>query len=367
MLIFYYKIFNIMTKDYYKILGVDKNFTEDDLKKQYKKMCLEYHPDRQAGKSADEKKKAEENFKDVQEAYECLSDVNKRAHYDRYGSMDNYGQGWSGGADMFSHFSSFFDDFDLGGFGSFFGGGGRPHQQQRGPEPGQSLRIQVGVNIKDILDGGEKTFKYSRNVRCSSCNGTGGTGVDTCPHCHGTGMITTTQRSGFGIIQNTRPCNHCGGSGKIIKNKCSKCNGEGLVKQENVITVNIPKGCYNGQTIIVNGAGSDSQTQGAPSGDLQVILIHQYDKNKYMVHGKTIYEKIDTPYYDAILGKEMKLIVPNGRKIDLTLKPCTQDEDNVYGDVINGYEYRYIINVTTPNKIDKEERKLLEKIRKEHK
>lgn len=357
-----------MAKDYYKILGVDKNFTEDELKKQYRKMCLKYHPDRQAGKSDDEKKKAEENFKDVQEAYECLSDANKRAHYDQYGSMDNYGQGWSGGADMFSHFSSFFDDFDFGGFDSFFGGGGRHHQQQpRGPEPGQSLRIQVGVGIKDILDGGEKTFKYSRNVRCTSCNGTGGTGVDTCPHCHGTGMITEVHRTGFGMVQNSRPCQYCGATGKIIKNKCKKCNGEGLIKKENTITINIPKGCKNGQTVIVNGGGCESKSAGAPSGDLQVILIHQYDKNKYLVQGKTIYEKIDVPYYDAILGKEMKLTTPNGKKINFTLKQCTQDEDNVYGDTINGYEYRYIINVTMPSNINKEERKLLEKIRKEHK
>lgn len=356
-----------MKKDYYKILGVEKNFTEDQLKKAYKKMCLKYHPDRQAGKSDDEKKKAEEDFKDVQEAYECLSDANKKAHYDRYGNMDNYGQGWSGGADMFSHFSSFFDDFDFGGFGNFFGGGGQRHQQQRGPEPGQSLRIQVGVGIKEILDGGEKTFKYSRNVRCTDCNGTGGSGVDTCPHCHGTGMVTTVQQSGFGIIQQSRPCNHCGGSGKIIKNKCNTCHGEGLVKKENTVTVNIPKGCKNGQTVIVNGGGCESKSAGAPCGDLQVILIHQYDTNKYLVQGKTIYEKIDVPYYDAILGKEMKLTAPNGRKIDLTLTPCTQDEDNIYGDMINGYEYRYIINIIMPESINKEERKLLEKIRKEHK
>ena len=356
-----------MAKDYYKILGVEKNFTEDQLKKAYKKMCLKYHPDRQAGKSDAEKKKAEEDFKDVQEAYECLSDANKKAHYDRYGSMDNYGQGWSGGADMFSHFSSFFDDFDFGEFGNFFGGGGQRRQQQRGPEPGQSLRIQVGVGIKEILDGGEKTFKYSRNVRCADCNGTGGTGVDTCPHCHGTGMITTVQQSGFGIIQQSRPCNHCGGSGKIIRNKCNTCHGEGLVKKEHTVTVNIPKGCKNGQTVIVNGGGCESKSAGAPCGDLQVILIHQYDTNKYLVQGKTIYEKIDVPYYDAILGKEMKLTAPNGRKIDLTLTPCTQDEDNIYGDMINGYEYRYIINIIMPESINKEERKLLEKIRKEHK
>ena len=356
-----------MKKDYYKILGVDKNFTEDELKKQYRKMCLKYHPDRQAGKSDDEKKKAEENFKDVQEAYECLSDANKRAHYDQYGSMDNYGQGWSGGADMFSHFSSFFDDFDFGGFDSFFGGGRHHQQQPRGPEPGQSLRIQVGIGIKDILDGGEKTFKYTRNVRCASCNGTGGTGVDTCPHCHGTGMITEVHRTGFGMVQNSRPCQYCGATGKIIKNKCKKCNGEGLVKKENTITINIPKGCKNGQTVIVNGGGCESKSAGAPSGDLQVILIHQYDKNKYLVQGKTIYEKIDVTSYDAILGKEMKLTTPNGKTINFTLKQCTQDEDNVYGDMINGYEYRYIINVTMPSNINKEERKSLEKIRKEHK
>lgn len=356
-----------MTKDYYKILGVDKNFTEDDLKKQYKKMCLKYHPDRQAGKSDEEKKKAEENFKDVQEAYECLSDANKRAHYDRYGSMDNYGQGWSGGADMFSHFSSFFDDFDLGGFGNFFGGGGRPRQQQqRGPEPGQSLRIQVGIGIKEILDGGSKTFKYNRNVRCTDCNGTGGTGVETCPHCHGTGMITEIHRTGFGMVQNSHPCNHCDATGKIIKNKCKKCHGEGLISKENSVTINIPKGCQNGHTLVISGAGCESKTPGAPSGDLQVILLHQYDKNKYLVQGRTIYEKLDVPYYDAIIGKEMKTTIPNGKVINLKLKECTQNEANIYGATINGYEYRYIINVIMPTSINKEERKLLEKIRKEH-
>lgn len=354
-----------MAKDYYKILGVNKNFTEDDLKKQYKKMCLKYHPDRQAGKSDDEKKKAEENFKDVQEAYECLSDANKRAHYDRYGSMDNYGQGWSGGADMFSQFGSFFDDFDFPGFGGMFGGQ-RQQQRQRGPEPGQSLRIQVGINIKEILDGGEKKLKYTRNVRCSSCGGSGGTGVETCPHCHGTGMITTTQRTGFGIVQNSRPCNYCGGTGQTIKNRCHKCNGEGFVKQETTVTINIPRGCKNGQTTIISGGGSDSKTSGAPSGDLQVIFLHQYDKNKYLVQGNIIYEKIEIPYYDAILGKTMNLTAPNGHKIDLVIKPCTQDEDNLYGDTIHGYEYRYIIAVTLPKKTSRKERELLEKIRKEN-
>ena len=153
----------------------------------------------------------------------------------------------------------------------------------------------------------------------------------------------------------------------MARRKCKKCNGEGLVKKENTITINIPKGCKNGQTVIVNGGGCESKSTAAPSGDLQVILIHQYDKNKYLVQGKTIYEKIDVPYYDAILGKEMKLTTPNGKTINFTLKPCTQDEDNVYRDTINGYEYRYIINVTMPSNINKEERKSLEKIRKEGK
>lgn len=357
-------------KDYYKILDVDKNFTEDQLKKNYKKLCLKYHPDRLAGKSEEEKKAAEEKFKDIQEAYECLSDADKRAHYDRFGSMDNYGQGWSAGADMFSHFSSFFDDFDFPGFGNMFGGMGGHHQYNqynRGPEPGQNLRIQIGINLKEILDGGEKTIKYTRNVRCNTCGGSGGTGVETCPHCHGTGMITTTQRSGFGIIQNTRPCNYCNGTGKIIKNKCKACNGEGLVKHENTIKVKIPRGCKNGQTTVISGAGCESKTSGVPSGDLQVIFLHQYDNNRYLVQGNIIYEKIEIPYYDAILGKQLHLTIPNGHKIDLTIKPYTQNEDNVYGDTVNGYEYRYIVIVSMPKKINNEEKKLLEKIRKEHK
>lgn len=352
-----------MKKDYYNILGVDKNFNEEQLKKAYKKQCLKYHPDRQSSKSDDERKKAEEMFKDVQEAYECLSDSDKRAHYDRFGTMDNYGQGWSGGADMFSHFSSFFDDFNFGdGFGSFFNRGGR--QSKRGPEPGANLRIQVGVSLKELLDGGEKKFKYNRNVRCDSCHGTGGTGVETCPHCHGTGMITTTQRSGFGIIQNSRPCNHCNGTGQIIKNRCSKCHGEGLISKENVITVNIPQGCQNGYSVNISGAGCESKDSGGMTGDLQVIFIHNYDKNRFAIQGRTIYERIDIPYFDAILGCEKQLKTPNDRTIRLRLKECSQDGDNIYGDTINGFEYRYIISVSLPKNTSKKEREHLEKIRK---
>ena len=353
-----------MNKDYYSILEVGKDYTEEQLKKNYKRLCLKYHPDRQAGKSEEEKKQCEEKFKDVQEAYECLSDPNKRAHYDRFGSMEGYGQGWSAGADMFEQFGSFFEDFNIPGFDNFFG-----HRKQRntyrGPIPGETLRMQVGVSIKEILDGGEKTLKYSRKVRCSSCNGTGGEDIDTCPYCHGTGMITTQQRSGWGIVQHSRPCNYCGGTGQTVKHKCNKCNGEGFVTDESTVTIHVPKGCKNGELVELSGKGNESKEKGAPNGDLQIILLHQYDQEKYLVQGNIIYEKLDVPYYDAILGKELELKTPNDKTIKLKLHAGTQDEDNVYGGNVNGYEYRYIISVTTPKTVNKSERKLLEKIRNE--
>lgn len=349
-----------MKKDYYSILNVGKSFTEDELKKNYKKLCLKYHPDRQAGKSDAEKKECEEKFKDIQEAYECLSDPNKRAHYDQFGTMDGYGQGWSAGADMFEHFSSFFEDFP--GFGNMFGGF-RNQQHNSGPEPGQNMRMQVGIDIEEILNGGEKTIKYDREIRCKECHGTGGKGVEKCSHCNGTGMITTVQKSGFGIIQHSRPCNYCGGTGKTIKHKCDKCNGDGLISQSNEVKITIPKGCRNGHTIVIQGAGCESKNEGAPNGDLQIILLHQYDTNKYLVQGNTIYEKLDIPYYTAILGKEMHLSLPNGKKIKLNIKQGTQDEANLYGTNVNGYDYRYIINVTTPEKPTKKELEILDKVR----
>ena len=354
-------------KDYYKILEVDKNFTEDQLKKNYKKLCLKYHPDRLAGKSEEEKKSAEEKFKDIQEAYECLSDPDKRAHYDRFGSMDNYGQGWSAGADMFSHFSSFFDDFDLGGFGNMFGGMGghrQYNQYNRGPEPGQSLRMQISVDIKTIIEGGEKTFKFTRKVRCSQCHGEGGTGIQTCPYCHGTGMITTVRHSGFGIIQQSSPCQHCNGTGKTMQHKCGNCGGTGFESVEETVTVKIPSHVQNGYTEVLHGKGCESKDPNGITGDLQVIMLHAYDTNKYVVQGNIIYEKISIPYYDAILGTTLHLTTPNNQKINLAIPQCTQDGANIFGGRVNGFEYRYIVSVNLPKSITKDERKLLEKIRK---
>ena len=349
-----------MKKDYYKILNVNKTFSEDELKKAYKKACLKYHPDRLAGKSDKEKAEAEEKFKDVQEAYECLSDPDKKAHYDRFGSMDGYGQGWSAGADMFSHFSSFFDDFGFPGFGNMFG---NSNKTKKVVEQGANLRIQIGINISEILNGGEKEISYSRDVRCKDCHGTGGEGVETCRHCNGTGMITVVKQGGFGIISHSTPCNYCNGTGQTIKNKCKSCNGEGLVKETNIVKINIPKGCKNGHTIVITGGGCESKTEGAQNGDLQVILLHKYDTSKYLIQGNIIYEKLDVPYYKAILGETLYLSLENGKKVHLNIPAGTQDEDNLYGTTVNGYEYRYIINVTTPKSVSKKEGKLLEEIR----
>lgn len=356
-----------MAKDYYKILGVDKNFDEETLKKAYKKACLKYHPDRQAGKSDDEKKKAEENFKDVQEAYECLSDTDKRSYYDRNGSMDGYGQGWSGGADMFSHFSSFFDDFDFPGFGGMFGGNSR---QQQGPKPGQNLKITVPVNIKEIMMGGKRNFKFNRNVRCKDCNGNGGSGIETCSHCHGTGMITEIHRSGFGMIQNSRPCQYCGGTGKMVKNVCHTCNGSGFVQKQEEVEITIPVGVNNGGTTQVIGKGCEAKSSSASNGNLIIQFIYDIDENKYAVsRDGTIYEKISVPYYDCILGNTIKRTLPTGQSVDVKIPKGTNmgTQVNIKYKGIRNADYIFVVEPFMPSILNKDEQKLLEKIQKLHK
>lgn len=357
-----------MAKNYYDILNVNNNFTEDELKKAYKKACLKYHPDRLAGKSDEEKKQAEEKFKDIQEAYECLSDPQKRAHYDRFGSMDGFGQGWSGGAD-FGNFNTFFDNFDFGGFADIFGGGNRKQRQTN--KPGQSIKININVDIKDILTGSTKKYKYNRNVRCTSCGGTGGTGVDTCSYCNGTGMITTVQQSGFGIIQNSRPCTHCNGTGKVIKNKCSHCSGNGFVQQSEEIQINIPKFVPNMYTMKIQGKGCEAKSKSMPNGDLIVTFLYNYDSTRYAIDGSTgaVYERIAVSYYDCLLGATLKRTLPNGEVVTVTIPEGSDDSTQVkiknHG-LRNG-DYIFIISPFMPKTISKEEKKLLEKIRKLHK
>ena len=200
------------SKNLYDILGVSNNASEDEIKKAYKKAAIKYHPDRQGGKSDKEKQEAEEKFKEIGAAYAILSDPQKRQRYDTYGTIDEdmmAGTGFDMG-DIFRHMMG---GFMGGNFGDMFG-----RQRQSYPSEAKSIQVNIPLSIEQIFNGYSHEIEYDVDYRCKDCNGAGGTGVETCPHCHGTGMITRTQQSGFGIIQHQSPCPYCNGTGKTIKN-----------------------------------------------------------------------------------------------------------------------------------------------------
>ncbi len=260
-------------RDYYEVLGVEKSASEAEIKKAYRKLAIQYHPDKNPGD-----KEAEEKFKEAAEAYSVLSDKDKRARYDQFGH-EGMGAAGAGGFGNFSDFdlndifsSVFGHGFSgFGGFGSGFGGGG--HTQQR-KFRGSDLRVKVKLNLKDISTGVEKKFKLKKYVVCNHCHGSGAEGdggTETCPTCHGTGSVTRTQQSIFGMMQTQSVCPQCNGEGKIIKNKCKHCGGEGIVYGEEVVEVKIPAGVAEGMQLTVNGKGNAGKHNGVP-GDLLVVV-----------------------------------------------------------------------------------------------
>lgn len=355
-----------MAKDYYKILGIDKNATEDDIKKAYRKAAKEYHPDKFAGKSDFERKAAEDKFKEISEANEVLSDKDKRAKYDQFG------ENWDKVGDGFGGFSGGFGDF--GGFddimGDFFG---HRYQQPRGPQPGSTVTMNYVIDINEIFNGVNKEIEIQVDARCSTCNGTGGDS-DTCMHCGGTGVITKTQRTAFGMVTQQSPCPYCHGLGRIIKKTCSDCHGTGFVKKTRKIKLNIKPFTPNGYQMKFTGMGYESKDPKGLNGDLIIQVIYNIDNSKYVIQGNAIYEKINVPYYDCILGCTKKVTLPNHKEREITIKSLTNHGDNVIlnGEGINGGQYIYVINPELPkrsvaSKLSSEEKELLEKIKKLHK
>ena len=358
-------------KDLYEILELDKTATEQQIKANYKRLALRYHPDRQANKSDEEKKEAEEKFKSLSFAYSILSDPEKKQRYDQFGITDDQQQ-MSGGFDpseIFKHFMGgvggmFGEDDDNDPFSNFFNRGRR--QQSRGPQKGQSIRMQIPVDIEDICNGVHRDIEYNIQAKCSKCHGTGGEGVETCPHCHGTGMITETQQYGFSIIQNSHPCQYCGGTGKTIKHKCSKCNGSGYETKTVKQKVDIPAGFENGYQMMLSGKGYESK-DGGQNGDLLLEFIYQYDTSKYSIQGNNIYEIIEIPYYSCILGCNKEVTLPNKDKITIKIPEYSKDNTLVQTNRYFGHmNYCYVVRVKMPTYIRNKEKELLKQIEKEN-
>ena len=360
-----------MVKDYYKILGADKNTSPEELKKLYRKASLKWHPDRWSDKDEKSKKEAEEKFKEISEAYEVLSDPNKKAKYDQFGeNWEQMSQG-GGGFGGFDDMEEIMKHMGGGIFNDFFGH--HTSNQNRGPQPGQTVQTQYEIGIEDIFNGLNTKIEIEVNGRCKTCNGTGGE-HETCSHCHGSGMISTTQRTAFGIITQQSGCPYCHGTGKIIKKKCNDCNSTGIKKIKRNINLNIKPFTANGYIMKFTGMGYESKDPHGLNGDLLVQIVYKIDSSKYVIQGNTVYEKIKVPYYDAILGCKMKVVYPNKKEDTIDIKPLSQEGDQIVmpGKGINNGNYIFIISIDMPkrsisSKISDKEKELLEKIKKLHK
>jgi len=297
-------------RDYYEILGLDKNATDADIKKAYRKLAKKYHPDLNPGD-----KTAEAKFKEVNEAYEVLSDPKKKAQYDRFGhaGMDNNGFGGFGG------FSGGFEDFDFGGIGdifeSFFGGAGFGRSRTRnGPQKGADIKYSMEITFEEAAFGTEKEISINRMESCTTCGGSGakpGTSPTTCTHCNGTGQIQYKQSTPFGQFVNVKTCDVCHGEGKIIVNPCQTCNGRGKVRKKVNIKVRIPAGIDDGQTISLRGEG-EAGTRGGPSGDL-FILIRVKPHALFKRQGNDVVCEIPITFVQAALGAELEVPTLDGK------------------------------------------------------
>ena len=310
-------------RDYYEVLGVSKTATDDELKKAYRKLAKQYHPDLNPGD-----KEAEKKFKEANEAYEVLSDSTKRARYDQFGHAGvdpNYGAGGPG-AGGFGGFGGF-DMGDLGDiFEGFFGGGfgSSRRANPNAPRRGGDLQTSCTISFFEACKGVKREISIQRMESCPDCYGSGsepGHDAQTCPDCHGTGQVRVTQRTPLGSMTSSRPCSRCGGKGKIITNPCKKCNGNGRIRVTKKIEVSIPAGVDDGQTLAVRGQG-DSGINGGPAGDLHVTVTVRPD-TLFKRDGYDIWCEIPLTYMQAALGDELTVPTIDG-KVKYTIPEGTQ-------------------------------------------
>ena len=310
-------------RDYYEVLGVEKGASEDEIKKAYRKLAKANHPDLHPGD-----KECEERFKEINEAYEVLSDPDKRAKYDQFGhAAFDPSAGGPGGAGFggFGGFGDIFGDIFGGGFGDIFGGGfGGGQTQRSGPRRGENLRVRLNITFEEAAFGCEKEINVGRVEQCPDCKGTGcapGTTPEVCPDCKGTGSVRTTQRTPFGMVQTSGVCKKCGGRGKIIHQPCPRCGGRGAVRKNQTIKVKIPAGIDDGQTLNLRGKGN-AGLDGGPAGDL-LITVFVKPHPFFERDGNSVLMEMPVTFAQAALGAEIEVPTIDGR-VKLTIPEGTQ-------------------------------------------
>ncbi len=354
-----------MAQDYYQTLGVDRNSSQDEIKKAYRKLAMKHHPDKNPGDQA-----AEDKFKEASEAYSVLSDADKRSKYDRFGHAGVQGGPGGGGVhpgfdnvdDIFSSFSDIFGDF----FGQGMGGGRRA--QGNRPRRGADLRYMLEVNLKEVIEGAEKELEFDSEKSCGICTGSGsepGKQAETCPTCGGTGQVVSSQ----GFFSVATSCPSCRGNGKLIRHPCKNCKGKGRTLEDRKIRVTIPKGVATGTRLRITGEG-EGGFLGGPMGDLYVE-IRVRDDARYERQGDDLYSLLEISYVQALLGAEVQVDTMDGKK-QVTVPPGTSQgqilkmkglgiphiRGGQRGDLCWG------IKVQIPKKISKDEEKLLREIAK---
>jgi molecular chaperone DnaJ len=359
----------VSKRDYYEILGVGKTASAEDIKKAYRKKAIEYHPDKNPGDNV-----SEEKFKEAAEAYEVLGDPQKRQRYDQYGHAGvngGAGGGFGGGGmsmdDIFSHFGDIFGGHF--GFGGFSGGGSRGGTRVR---KGSDLRVKVKLNLQEIASGVEKKIKVKKYVACKHCSGSGaahGSDLTTCSTCHGSGRVTRVQNTILGQMQTQSECPTCNGEGKIIRDKCTHCAGEGILREDEVININIPAGVMEGMQLSMSGRGNAAR-RGGVNGDLLVLIEEEKHSELIRDENDLIYNLlISVP--TASLGGSVEVPTVDG-KVKVTIAAGTQPGKvlrlrgkglpsvNRYGTgdlLIN-------IGVYIPENLNKEDKKLMEELSK---
>lgn len=346
-------------RDYYEILGVSKDASKDEIKRAYRKLSKQYHPDINKEPGADEK------FKEISEAYEVLSDDTKRAQYDQFGH--------AGANQDFDGFGGFggFSDAGFGGFedilNTFFGGGSTRRRNPNAPRQGADLQYTMTLTFEEAVFGKETDIEIPREEQCSTCHGSGakpGTHPEECPYCHGSGQISTEQNTPFGRIVNRRVCYHCGGTGQVIKHKCPTCHGTGKVKKRKKIHIKIPAGIDNGQQLRVAGKGEPG-INGGPNGDLYIIF--QVKEHEFFERdGDDIYCEMPISFVQAALGDEIEVPTLYGKvKLKIPAGTQTNTKFRLRGKGVKSVrsttpgDQHVIVRIVTPTKLTEKQKQLL--------